>query len=108
MKLVPILKLVCILGSSIATLGNRCRPGCINLCCLKCKNIILCRSSMNSDNLLCFNLVFGYHLVLFDVCEEPAMLATLQPTVVGFHMARLRYSIILNIYEVCPKKNYAL
>ena len=59
---------------------------------------------MNSDNLLCFNLVFGYHLVLFDVCEEPAMLATLQPTVVGFHMARLRVSIILNTCEVCQQK----
>ena len=33
------------------------------------------------------------------------MLATLQPTVVGFHMARLRCSIIQNICEVCQQTN---
>ena len=55
-------------------------------------------------DLVIVNLVLGYHLVLLEVCEEPAVFAALQSTVVRLHMASLpifitRYSqaTILNI-----------
>ena len=55
-------------------------------------------------DLVIVNLVLGYHLVLLDVREEPAVFAALQSTVVRLHVASLpvfitRYSqaTILNI-----------
>ena len=40
-------------------------------------------------HLVIVNLVLGYHLVLLNVGEEPAVFATLQSTVVCLHVASL-------------------
>ena len=51
----------------------------------------------NSVHLVIVNLVLGYHLVLLEVCEEPAVFAALQSTVVRLHVASL--PVFINRYS---------